>query len=115
MMTKFSMFMVFAITLAFSMTGYAEQDAENALLASINHEIDMILPLVNQAEAEAQPNTRELFHYDWLRDDLRAIQSGINQKLNNISQPANQIIPIKGDYSESPWISANEDKGSIHG
>ncbi len=92
---------VVGLIIAFSVS-FAGQAESNALLARINHELDIIKPLINQAQAEAIKNQRIVFHYDWLRSDINHIQDGINEKLNQTNLAPRVIPPIKGDYQNAP-------------
>lgn len=89
---------------------YADQATADALLARINHELDMIKPLINQAEAQAPKNQRTEFHYDWLRQDIGSIQAGISEAINQQSLAPRVITPIKGDYMDTPALVSRESK-----
>ena len=105
---------VVGLIIAFSVS-FAGQAESNALLARINHELDIIKPLINQAQAEAIKNQRIVFHYDWLRSDINHIQDGINEKLNQsfIKNLAEKLLLWTGER----WIislSKNNDARSIY-
>jgi len=83
---------------------FAGQAQADALLARINHELDMIKPLINQAQLEAPKNQRVEFHYDWLRADINHMQAGINEALNQTNLAPRVIVPIAGDYQDAPAL-----------
>ena len=98
---KFVSGIVLAISISNVFAGQAQADA---LLARINHELDMIKPLINQAQLEAPKNQRVEFHYDWLRADINHMQAGINEELNQTNLAPRAIIPITGDYQDAPVL-----------
>jgi RAQPRD family integrative conjugative element protein len=54
----------------------ADADAEQAALARIAHELQTIEPLITEAAAQANPDARIQFQYDWLHQDLDRIHQG---------------------------------------
>lgn len=54
----------------------ADADGERAALARITHELEAIEPLITEAAAQANPDARIQFQYDWLRQDLDRIHQG---------------------------------------
>ena len=49
----------------------ADADGERESLARITHELEAIQPLITEAAAQANPDARIRFQYDWLRQDLK--------------------------------------------
>ena len=54
----------------------ADANGEQAALARITHELQAIEPLITKAAAQANPDARIQFQYDWLRQDLGRIHQG---------------------------------------
>lgn len=78
----------------------ANSDAEREVLARLVHEIAILEPLINEAESQANPDARIRFRYEWLRQDLKKIRSGIQ---DHIDAPRNEpriAPPLRGDYRQ---------------
>ena len=76
----------------------ADADGEREALARITHEIEAIQPLIKQAAAQANPDTRIRFQYDWLRQDLGRIQRGVREHINSPRAEPRTFPPLRGDY-----------------
>ncbi len=76
----------------------ADTDGEREALARIAHEIEAIQPLINQAASQANPDTRIRFQYDWLRQDINRIQSGIQNHIDAPRSEPRTFPPLRGDY-----------------
>ena len=76
----------------------ADADGEREVLARIAHEIETIQPLINQAESQANPDSRIRFKYDWLRQDLDRIQRGIQEHIDTPRAEPRTFLPLRGDY-----------------
>ena len=76
----------------------AEVDAERATLARIQHELQTIEPLLNEAASQANPDARIRFQYDWLRQDLNRIRRGIETHLDAPRGEPRTFPPLRGDY-----------------
>ena len=79
-------------------TAYADTENEHALLAEVIQQINALTPLINQAQAQADPNARIVFNYAQLRSDLQLIKNGINQPLTSTALEPRQVTPLSGDY-----------------
>jgi len=77
---------------------YADSSAEDEALARIIHELQAIEPLINQALAQTDPDARIRFQYDWLRQDLRSIKSGIQTHIDAPRAQPRTFPPLRGDY-----------------
>jgi RAQPRD family integrative conjugative element protein len=86
------------LMLAISTAVIADNDAERTALAKIIHELDAIKPLIQTARAQANPDARIQFQYDWLALDIQRIQSGIREHLAAPQTQPRQFPPLKGDY-----------------
>ena len=81
-----------------SQVAIAEVDAERATLARIQHELQTIEPLLNEAASKANPDARIRFQYDWLRQDLNRIRRGIEEHIDAPRSEPRIFPPLRGDY-----------------
>ncbi len=79
-------------------TSHADTDAERSALAQLVYELDALGPLIITAAAQADPDTRIRFQYDWLRQDLARIRLGIEEHLNAPQAEPRRFPPVRGDY-----------------
>ena len=78
----------------------ADADAEREALARLIHELDALAPLIKSAETQANPDARIRFRYDWLRQDLDRIQSGIQAHIDAPRTEPRPFPPLRGDYRQ---------------
>jgi RAQPRD family integrative conjugative element protein len=90
--------LVMGLSASLMSTVYADTENEHALLAEVIQQINALTPLINQAQAQADPNARVVFNYAQLRSDLQLIKDGINQPLTSTALEPRQIAPLSGDY-----------------
>lgn len=76
----------------------ADSDGEREMLARINHELNVLDPLIDQAVSQANPDARIQFQYDWLRQDLHRLQMGIQDHINAPRAEPRTFPPLRGDY-----------------
>ena len=76
----------------------ADADAEQAALARIHHELQVIEPLITEAASQANPDARIQFQYDWLRQDLNRIRRGIEEHIDAPRSEPRTFPPLRGDY-----------------
>jgi len=76
----------------------ADADGERAALARIAHEIEALQPLIDEAAAQADPDARIRFQYDWLRQDLDRIRLGIEAHIDTPRAEPRSFPPLRGDY-----------------
>ena len=76
----------------------ADADGERAALARITHELQSIEPLITEAAAQANPDARVRFQYDWLRQDLDRIRLGIQAHIDTPRSEPRSFPPLRGDY-----------------
>ena len=76
----------------------ADADGERAALARITHELEAIEPLITEAAAQANPDARIHFQYDWLRQDLIKIQQGLQAHIDAPRAEPRIFPPLRGDY-----------------
>ncbi len=79
---------------------HADADAERESLARIVHELDVLQPLLVEAEAAADPDARIRFRYDWLRKDLERIRRGIQEHIDAPRGEPRSLAPLRGDYRQ---------------
>ena len=75
----------------------ADADGERAALARIAHELQAIQLLIDEA-AQADPDARIRFQYDWLRQDLDRIRLGIEAHIDTPRAVPRSFPPLRGDY-----------------
>lgn len=78
--------------------GVGDTDAEREALVRLVQELDTLAPLIAEAEAQASPDTRIRFRYDWLRQDLDKIRRGITDHLDAPRPEPRSVPPLRGDY-----------------
>lgn len=78
----------------------ADAHSERDALARVIHELDALKPLIDAAEADANPDVRVRFRYDWLRADLRQVQSGIQDHIDAPRVEPGAFPPLRGDYRQ---------------
>lgn len=78
----------------------ADADAERAMLARLLQEITLLEPLITRSEAEADPDARIRFQYDWLRQDLERVRAGIQAHLDAPRNEPRRVPPLRGDYRQ---------------
>ena len=76
----------------------ADTDGEREMLARIDHELQAISPLIDQAVSQANPDARIRFQYDWLRQDLNQIRLGIQDHIDTPRSEPRTFPPLRGDY-----------------
>ena len=76
----------------------ADADSERAALARIDHELQVIEPLITEASSQANPDARIRFQYDWLRQDLDRIRRGIQAHIDTPRSEPRTFPPLRGDY-----------------
>ena len=76
----------------------ADADGERAALARIDHELQVIEPLITEASSQANPDARIRFQYEWLRQDLDHIRRGIQAHIDAPRSEPRTFPPLRGDY-----------------
>ena len=81
----------------------ADADAEREALSRLVHELGALEPLIDEAEAQSDPDQRIRMEYDWLRRDLERVRSGIREHIEAPrrlprSVAPREIEPLRGDY-----------------
>ncbi len=77
---------------------YGDTDAERQALARIIYEIEILKPLLAEAKAAADPDSRIQFRYDWLKKDLERIRRGIQEHIDAPRAEPRSVTPLRGDY-----------------
>lgn len=89
---------IFSLSLALPVL--ADTASENTELSRIIPILDSLSPLIHAAETQADPQARVKFRYDWLRQDLAKIRSGLVQKIQLPPIEPRTVEPLKGDFVE---------------
>ena len=76
----------------------ADADAEREFLSRLIHEIEVLTPIIQSAESHSIPEARIRFRYDWLRQDLERIRSGIQAHIDAPRTEPRTFPPLRGDY-----------------
>lgn len=87
----------------------AENSALNETLVRVINQINAILPLLDEAKEEVEPNARVVLHVDHfigadgekhagVRDDLLAIRNSLIDYINQPSTAPKTIKPLELDY-----------------
>ena len=89
---------VTALIAALAGSALAAPEAEHEALARIVHELQVLEPMIAEAEAEAMPGNGITFRYDWLRRDLARIRDGLQDHLDAAREAPRSFTPLRGDY-----------------
>lgn len=81
-------------------TALADPDAEREALARLIHEMEALEPLIATAESQASPDARIHFRYEWLRQDLKQIRTGIQEHIDAPRTEPRTFPPLRGDYRQ---------------
>ena len=76
----------------------ADAEGEREALARVIHELQALEPLLRQGEAQANPDVRVRFRYDWLRQDLQRMCLGIQEHIDAPRAEPRSFPPLRGDY-----------------
>lgn len=87
-----------AVAMAVAVPAQADLDAERELLARLEYELETLTALIDDAEAAANPDARVRFRYDWLREDIRRVRTGIQEHLDAPRAQPRAVPPLRGDY-----------------
>ncbi len=85
-------------TALFASSAFADLASERSALAKLIYEIDTLTPLIQSAEAQAEPDLRIRFQYAWLRQDLARVRQGIAEHLEAPQSEPRRFPPLRGDY-----------------
>lgn len=62
--------------------------------------INEVQAILIEAKGHERINSREIFHYDWVNNDLIKVKEGIYQKIRRTYTQPKIIEPVVGDYIE---------------
>jgi len=98
-MRRKGLLLVALLSIAVTATpAFADADSEREALARLAHEIEALAPLVAKAEAQAKPDARIRFRYEWLRQDLERVRAGIQAHIDAPRAEPRKVEPLRGDY-----------------
>jgi RAQPRD family integrative conjugative element protein len=86
------------ITIMLARPAFADAGGERAKLAQLIRELEALEPLMNEAAAQANPDTRIRFQYGWLKQDIDRITLGIREHIDAPRSEPRTFPPLKGDY-----------------
>ena len=81
-----------------STLAHADADGERELLARIIHELELLEPLLDEANTAADLGARIHFRYDWLANDLTKVRKGIQEHIDAPRAEPRSVPPLRGDY-----------------
>jgi RAQPRD family integrative conjugative element protein len=81
-----------------SRPGVVVGEGELEPLARLAHALQALESLINNAESEANADTRIRFQYSWLRQDLTRMRSGIERLVNAPHTVPRAFPPLTGDH-----------------
>jgi RAQPRD family integrative conjugative element protein len=76
----------------------ADAQGEREALARVIHELQAIEPLLRTGQAQANPDARVRFRYDWLRQDLQRMRLGIQEHIDAPRAEPREFPPLRGEY-----------------
>ena len=81
----------------------ADADAEREVLSRLVYELEALEPLIDEAQAQSDPDQRIRMEYDWLRRDMERVRSGIREHIEAPRRPPRPVAPrdmepLRGDY-----------------
>jgi len=79
---------------------FADNDAERTALARLEHELETLEPLIRPAESQGDPDARNHFRYDWLRQDLERVRRGIEEHIDAPRAEPRSFPPLRDDYRQ---------------
>lgn len=79
-------------------TANASSEGEREALTRLLHEIQALEPILQEAEAQADPEQRVRFEYLWLRKDLTKIVQGLQDHIDGPRNEPRTFEPLRGDY-----------------
>lgn len=105
-MKRFFLLMLISIT---SITSHANDEALNQTLVRIINQINAVMPLLDEAKTEIEPNARIALHIDafegadgkmraGLRDDLLSIRNALIDYINKPVIAPKTIKPLALDF-----------------
>jgi hypothetical protein len=100
---------VFLLLMIMSMTAYASDEALNQTLVRVINQINAIMPLLDEAKKEVEPNARITLHIDafegadgkqheGVRDDLLSIRNALIDYINKPVIAPKTIQPLALDF-----------------
>lgn len=79
-------------------SAHADGDAEREALSRLVHELEILQTLIDRAELSADADARIRFRYDWLRQDIKCVSSGIQAHIDAPRNESRTVEPLRGDY-----------------
>ncbi len=84
----------------FPLLSHAQNDIEHQYLALLANEITALEAVLQKAEINRDKDARVKFQYDWLRDDLSKMKSGVLTHINAPRTNPRKVAPLQGDYRQ---------------
>ena len=101
--------LLLALILSLPFASYAQEEAVNQTLVRVINQINAIMPLLDEAQSEIEPNTRIQLHIEnfegsegkihaGLRTDLFAIRNALIDYINKPAIEPKTIKPLALDF-----------------
>ncbi|KTC76178.1 hypothetical protein Lbir_0247 [Legionella birminghamensis] len=101
--------LLLALMLSLSFSSHASEEALNQTLVRVINQINALMPLLDEAQAEIEPNTRIQLHIEsfegsdgkthaGLRNDLLAIRNALIDYINKPAIEPKTIKPLSLDF-----------------
>ncbi|HAT2073478.1 TPA: hypothetical protein JBF42_02285 [Legionella pneumophila] len=101
--------LLLVLILSLPLVGYAQEDALNQTLVRVINQINAIMPLLDEAQTEIEPNTRIQLHIEHfegsdgkthagLRTDLLTIRNALIDYINKRALSPKTIKPLALDF-----------------
>ena len=98
---KTRLFVALAMVL-FQLNVFASTDLENQALQQIKNQLQALTPLIDEAQQQADPNTRLHFNYDAFRADLSHMEQGLDNQITQSHLEPRALNALPGDYRSTP-------------
>lgn len=70
-------------------------------LARVDQQLSAALQNVEKAKKADTSRHAQVFHYDWLEEDINQLKNGIKENLNNIRVAPSSIQTLHSTYKEN--------------
>ncbi|HCD9500963.1 TPA: hypothetical protein NGH35_002805 [Legionella pneumophila] len=101
--------LLLVLMLSLSFTSHASEEALNQTLVRVINQINAVMPLLDEAQSEIEPNTRIQLHIEsfegadgkthaGLRNDLLAIRNALINYINKPAIEPKTIKPLSLDF-----------------
>ena len=108
-MKKISITILVVLCTLLNTAVYADTTEMNNNLVRLVNQIDAMMPIIDAAKAEQDPNARVQFHFEtWtdskgqvhlgLREDLFMIRQALINQINGTNLTPTKVVPLENDF-----------------